>query len=265
MKVALCFSGQVRDFDKTRRSLNRLILSSLQDCDVYCFAHYPKDSSKGQLRLPMTAEFAEDESEVKIPEQIKAEHGVFKRDWHSGNPYRAFYLQLRSISLANQLRKDFESKNFLNFDWVFRLRFDNLYFGQKLEKLANLDQGVLYVPCHDNWHGFNDRFAFGSPEAMDVYASRFDHFNHYQELGHRMDPEIFLKWVLDRKKIQVERTRVTHHLLRYGHLWHAAYGADLGDVMPHRHPLRKALVKGMKATFGMKNLEKIYLLKQQIF
>lgn len=266
MKIALCFSGQIRDFHLTRRSLRRHILSQLYKHEVFIFAHYPveKSSNSRSIGLPVDDELAEDESFVACPEPAQAEHLIDQRTWHYGNSLRSFYLQLRSIALANRLRQKYEVKHGFSFDWIFRLRFDNLYFGEKLEDLAKCDPGSIYIPRHDNWWGYNDKFAFGGPAPMDAYTARFDEFVQYQEAGNPMHPEVFLKWVLDRHCVPVKRTRVANHLLRYGNLYRAISEDKYGDSMSPPRTWHGRLGGRLRVTRFSEYVDRLYLTKVRL-
>lgn len=229
MKVAICLSGQIRDFRFTKKSLQRHILAPLRHHEVDIFAHYPLEPAAKNLAFPFTEVLAEDESKVNDIVFDANEHQVAARPWHNSRSMRAFFLQVRSIYLANELRKGYEQKHGLLYDWIFRLRYDSLYFGPRLEGLETCDPEFLYIPRHDNWAGYNDRFAFGGRGAMDAYSSRYSYFWQYLHDGNAMNPEAFLKWVLERQKIRVCRTRVTSHLLRYGSLYRACY-SNWADV-----------------------------------
>lgn len=235
MKVALCLSGQIRDFALTQKSLHKFILSSLQPHEVSVFAHYPLEplARLSFSALPFTRIMVEDESHVPLPAFMPVNHEIEDRPWHNKNSLRAYYLQPRGIYLADTLRKDFEKEQGIAFDWVFRLRYDNLYFGSCVENLADCDKGSVYIPAHDNWGGYNDRFAFGGSSVMDIYSTRFLHLAQYLLAGDStMHPERMLKSYLDSRSVPIRRTRVSHHLLRYRRLCRAAYRPNYGDVNP---------------------------------
>lgn len=265
MKIALCFSGQVRDFLVTKRSFQRLILSQLRGHDLYFFAHYPSADGIDPARLGLTFSdvLIEDESKVVSPLPVQGRHQVESRKWHKGNSFRSFYLQLRSLYFANWLRQTFEERNGFLFDWVFRCRFESLFFGEKLEDLERLDPRNIYIPRHDNHYGFNDRFAFGAGELMDVYSSRYNHFASYEEQANGMHPELFLKWVLDRSLVRVDRTRVSCHLLRYGHLYRAYYSKESGDVLSEPRNLLGKLGNRLLLTRYAPLLNRLYIAKER--
>lgn len=236
MNVALCFSGQLREFSYSSTSFRAHVLSALRPWDPYIFVHTPDVTSiawiSSVIGIPASRVIVESEDETLLdsPPPVADDHAVVNREWHQSNSFRRFYLQLRSIYRAHSLATDFSRATGVRFDWMFRLRFDNLYFGEVLEDLRRLDPSALYVPQHDNWAGLNDRFGFGGPLSMQAYCSRYTLFTEYQQNGYPMHPESFLQWTLQRTSISVKRTRITLHLIRYGSLWPATFKPSYGDA-----------------------------------
>lgn len=213
------------------------------------------------MNLRFAEAIAEDESTVQLPAYESDEHDIAERPWHTKGSVRAFYLQLRSIYLANNLKKLAEDRGGFRYDWVFRLRFDNLYHGYSLEDIRLLDPNHVYIPKHDNWYGYNDRFAFGGTAAMDIYADRYKYLVEYRESGLPMHPERFLRWVLDRHCVSVRRTRVSAHLLRYGVLWKARYWPSAGDLAPQSYTTLERLYSRLTLTRFSSLVNKLYLAK----
>ena len=213
MNIALCFSGQVRDFAKSQRSLRRHILNRLGQHSLFLFAHH----AGGDPDIPSKLSFEDiifESSEPSFDDFDNYSHDVVERAWHQGKTLTAYLRQLRSISLSDSLCRKYEATNNIEFDWVFRLRFDNLYIAP-IEDISCFSRDMIYLPAHDNWRGLNDRFAFGPSSLMLAYANRLDSAIQYIKDGYELNPEIFLAKYLDEAHITVGRTSVTHHLLRY--------------------------------------------------
>ena len=231
MNIALCFSGQVRDFSVTLRGLRKHILSPLRSHRLYLFCHTPAiGQSPHEFGLFFSAIHREgaEPSSFSFLQDHSIRHDVEDRPWNQCDPLIGYVRQLRSIYLAHKLQQDFAQANNITFDLVFRLRFDNLYV-QSLESLSDLEPAALYVPAHDSWGGLNDRFAFGSPDVMDVYCNRFEYFQAYYEEGVFLHPETLLAHHLARYFVPVRRTRVVHHLYRHGTLNKAIFKLEEGD------------------------------------
>ena len=230
-KIAFCFSGQVRDFDAAWHSFNRHILRPLSGHQLSFFAHYPQEEAAQRLRSVCFDAVLAEESEPDFSELESIQHSIVDRPWRPRSTAVTAYLrQLRGQYLANDLAQRFAAEHGFRFDIVFRLRFDNLYL-TTLRLPARLDRSTVYLPSHDNWGGYNDRFAFGVPEVMNTYSNRLAEAVEYMREGQDLHPESFLKRHLDSHSLRVERTTVVHHLLRYQNLWWASFQPDQGDVV----------------------------------
>ena len=74
-----------------------------------------------------------------------------------------------SIHKCNELKKNYEIENNFKYDFVIRTRYD---FGlSEPIYIDNFDRNIIYAP-NDNSHayGFNDQFAIGSSENIDIYS-----------------------------------------------------------------------------------------------
>lgn len=264
MNIALCFSGQPREISSVLPALRRYILKPLGKHNLHVFMHLPVGSEVPDIGISPSSILQEDESLISPPPCIVSNHGVVSRPWHVDSSYRSFYLQVRSIAKSFELAKSFSNSNDLVFDWVFRLRYDNLYFGAAVEDLSALDNNSVYLPSHDNWGGYNDRFAFGSPRCMDSYSKRYQYFVERQKSGLDVGPEPYLKWVLEQDSIDVRRTRVCHHLFRHGEIWYAQFLQRCGDIEPNRFFLYRHFGPLLRRTVTKKLVES-YILNRARF
>lgn len=231
MNIALCFSGQVRAFRQTLPSLRKHILRPLKDDALFFFGHFPASpGSEAAFFLPFH-DFIHEPAEPALSNllpQNPVGHDVECRAWTTTDPLLGYLRQLRGIHQADQLRRAWSDHHGTTFDWVLRLRFDNLYVAS-IEPLEQLQPDVLFVPAHDNWGGLNDRFAVAPPELMTIYANRFEAIGAYLQEGLFIHPESLLAEHLARHHVVARHTRVVHHLYRHGHLWKAFFSPCEGD------------------------------------
>lgn len=234
MNVAFCFSGQPRSFNHVFPSFKKHILRPLSGHNFYFFAHYPLVCPKTNLPKFFTDSICEDESNVSFDfHRLQGiNHLVESRPWNRLDPLSAYLMQLRSIYLSYNLCRQYSFSNHISFDWVFRARFDNLYVSS-IEPLDSLDPLSLYVPAHDSWNGYNDRFAFSGMSIMNTYASRFVCLSSILTGDQALHPETSLKSFLSDASVPVRYTRVVHHLLRHGELWKARFNSDEGDSVDY--------------------------------
>ena len=126
MNVALCFSGQPRHISAVLPALRRHILKPLRKHNLHVFMHLPVGFEVPDIGISPSSILQEDESLIKPPPLTASNHGVVSRRWHAYSPYRSFYLQVRSIAKSFELAKLYSTSKDIEFDWVFRLRYDNL-------------------------------------------------------------------------------------------------------------------------------------------
>lgn len=108
-------------------------------------------------------------------------------------------LTLHSLEMGfDQLQ---ESGN--SYDLVVASRAD-IRFLKPLPLPATLEPWEVHLPSFHGWGGVNDRFAFGSPHAMDVYARRSAFFDGWMLNPGRENPEwVLMKW-LARNRVDVK-------------------------------------------------------------
>jgi hypothetical protein len=219
MNIAFCFSGQLRQFDISHKTFLSSVLGKVSGAKCFFFGHAPNDDDACKAKVLDFTELSIEDEPPLDEKYKKIQHAIAFRKWH-GDSLRAYIMQLRSVKLANDLKTKFEQANGITFDWVFRMRWDNLYLTD-LEDISGLDNRYMYIPAHDNWWGYNDRFAFSSSANMDIYAGRIDLVLDYiAETRKPLHCEMFTKWALDKAGIEIRRTQVIHALLRYNELYH---------------------------------------------
>ncbi|MCP9927907.1 hypothetical protein [Cyanobium sp. CH-040] len=222
----------------TLPSLHKHILRPLRHQDLFFFGHFPAGlGSQAAFLLPFH-DFIHERSEPDLTDffsQAPVGHDVESRAWTTTDPLLGYLRQLRSIHQVDQLQRTWAAQQGITFDWVLRLRFDNLYV-VPIEPLEQLRRDVLYVPAHDSWGGLNDRFAIASPDLMAIYANRFNVIAEYLREGLLIHPETLLAEHLARHHVSTGHTRVVHHLYRHGHLWKACFKPGEGDDPSYAPP-----------------------------
>lgn len=184
MKVALCFSGQIRTLEKCVDTINETIIDKLPSKpDIFC--HFSPCSAFDEIIVekllsPKLYHFEPDE-DVKIVDTDLFNECYNKRH-EGGRPYswgprtkegvEQILRQMYSVYMSNEIKKQIEEKEKIKYDIVFRIRPDQRYYGV-LEDLSLVKEGVLHVPNHDWHHGINDRFSFAKSDTMDKYASMY--------------------------------------------------------------------------------------------
>ena len=206
MNVALCFSGLVRTLKICHPSLEKVILDPLRKkFNVDIFGSFPKDDDSLKLLSFREVEIVEDISVDKIASQ------------HLGNvnpsirldPYlvNCYLPQWKSWQNVSKLRQRYEIANNKKYDWVFRVRTDQV-FQKTIEDLSQLSSNNIFIPNHDNHNGVNDCFGFSSSKNMDIYMNLIDYIETYVNRGVKFHTETMLLYHLNDQKIKINRTSV---------------------------------------------------------
>lgn len=170
MKIALCFCGQARSFEKGYEYYKRNLLDHY-DVDVYIHSwKFPESNKLVELYKPKDYLF-----EDKLVGNYDAiyTNTPNAQKW----PPRFTYSALYSMHEVNRLIHG-------NYDWVIKTRTD--YALNVKIPFEQLDHTKLYipncrmVPAHDFG---NDQFAFSSQDNMDKYMATFEYIDDYYEAG----------------------------------------------------------------------------------
>jgi len=179
MNIALCISGQPRN---VYRGIENILQNLKFDFDVFSHAWWNNNSNgttfgeaselvKNDWITKMYENFnikkilIEEQKYFDVPEIFE------KRKLKFTHTFGACSSQC-SVYKCNQLKKKYESKKNFKYDYVIRTRYD---FGLSIPiNIDGFDNNFIYAP-NDNSHryGFNDQFAIGSSENMDIYSEVF--------------------------------------------------------------------------------------------
>lgn len=113
---------------------------------------------------------------------------------------RNVILTLHSLEMGFDILQDAGSGPY---DCVVASRAD-VRFLRPLPMPENLAPWEIHLPSFHCWGGVNDRFAFGSHEAMDVYARRSAFFDGWMLNPGQENPEWILKQWLSRNRLPVK-------------------------------------------------------------
>ncbi len=215
MKTAVLFHGLVQ------RSL-RHVIGSIRDCllapleargEVRIFHHTWDVPRLENLRAGEVAD-APDPGEIGrlLPESDGEvdDEAAFVRtiDWsdafadnpmrHHGVSGKAAEATLRNLVLtAHSAERVFDRFTASGFaaDLVVVSRAD-LGFLKRLEVPDPLVEWSVYAPAFHGWGGINDRFAFGEPRAMEIYARRSAFLEGWLLNPGRRNPEwVLMRWL----------------------------------------------------------------------
>lgn len=190
MRVALCISGQPRNI---YRGIQNISENMKFDFEVFLHAWWDNDTNKSTFKKVLYNGVEDEVSELvsndwvgrlydnfnvnKISIEKQVQLNVPKilerRKLKFTNTF-GVCSGMYSIYKCNELKKEYETENNFEYDWVIRTRAD---FGlSEPLNLSEFDNSFIYAP-NDNSHnyGFNDQFAVGSSKNMNTYSDTFLH------------------------------------------------------------------------------------------
>lgn len=233
MKIAVLLSGQLRSAALCLDSLRRHVLEPIGPHDL--FAHVADDPGVRLVERLRPRDLV-----VAAPPSFDEGNLVHRSGrGFGGTPGDVHRLlaQFWRLEESCRLKCAAETTDGVPYDWVLRVRPDSLYH-RPIEDLSTLDPGAVYLPGFGNFHGYNDRFAFGGSAPMDTYHRRLgEPLMDYLAAGGVLHPESILRGVLDRAAVRVRRTGMIFDTLRVdGTRLTITWSPDYGDVPPDYLP-----------------------------
>ena len=217
-RVAVQLSGGLRNFAKTGAPLwAKVVRSQPGGADVYASVVYDGAVESERAGLEKLRGFPELKAlvahDLSDREEVMNLTRRFKADHAGAWPYRRRQpgrrkgvVPFKIVSMwygmkeANALRKASGE----SYAAVVRVRPDLKFVHpfDAVEKLEQAREGQrakgrdflgLLVPSIDSWGGLNDQLAIATPEAMDAYASVYDHAPEFFQAGEQLAPEPYLR------------------------------------------------------------------------
>jgi hypothetical protein len=216
--VAVCISGQFRSFDKCLPSIFSNLILTNSKYELKFFTSFAKEEDK-PINIP--TEFFKISSVIKIEEdsvlpdlsyqKLKYKYQEFQLD--SENDTKLIYYQLKQFQSVFNLVKEYEKDNNMTFDYVMRLRPD-LEFKSIFN--WNLFEGSIITPSEDHFRGYNDRFAVGPRNLMEMYMNRLGYWmSENDDINFTTQNEVNLKHHLDNHNILVNKIPIDLQYIRY--------------------------------------------------
>jgi len=203
MKIAICLSGQLRNYKETFPYFNNFIIKDLNP-DIFIYT----DKYESEIEsLYKPKKFGIQKSPI-----IK--YFNFK-NIHSSTNENSLLNQFYKISECNKLKIEYENENNFIYDLVIRCRFD-AFFVKRFEKdqlIVNNNQ--ILVPWGWDFkcvspYAETDIFALGKSDTMNNYSNIFDNMYKYENdiLFH---PESLIGYNLYVNSINVKTYLINFH------------------------------------------------------
>lgn len=168
MRIALCLSGQLRTFEECFSYIEDNLIKANPQYNFDLFGYFNSDNEIEYLnKYPFKS--------IKIEPDVELPNLVYQDNKYTINyPPRskAVYYQLYAIQKTNNLRKQYEQDQEFKYDYIARIRPDLKYLTEV--DLSNITNNKIYLPVENDHFGYNDRFAIGDRDVMEIYMNRFD-------------------------------------------------------------------------------------------
>ena len=211
-RIAICFSGEIRDLERTKDYWNNLIKE--YDMDVYASFWNVENEDTGDTYVNFHKLYDVKKTEV---ESFKSfEQSTLSQLRMGINPPNSLQQYLRESCMnfgtlsmwykvwrANLLTKDLD----IEYDIIIRARTD-VFFDGNLDitqnDMLNIPYGRVQTGGWDKSDGICDIFAYGSPKLMDYYSTCIFYMMEHVNKGHYMVPhEHFLHTHLNKVSIPI--------------------------------------------------------------
>jgi len=230
--VALCYSGQIRNFKECWPThLKNIIQCNRDRYNFYIFGHFWNDNSlHGQCYWAGRPErdgyssnnvlsFLQINPSAYICEKPLVFNSKLTPDSRFPHPIENTLSMFSSMNGVNLVKNAFAHKRNMLFDVTIRLRTD-LYFTQNLD-LTKFDADYVYVndDCDGNHteYSVNDIFAIGNDANMCKYFSVFQNIQRLVHEGCAVNPECFLGFNLQKHNVPIRKVmmqNVSYKLFR---------------------------------------------------
>jgi len=215
--VALCYSGQIRNFKECfPTQLKHIIQCNRAHYNFYIFGHFwndnllhgknywANDAARDGYSLANVLSFLSCNPDSYLCEKPLLFNSNLIPDERFPHPIENVLSMFSSMYGVNQVKNTFAQKRNMRFDATLRLRTD-LYFTQNLD-LNKFDDRYVYVNADTYQHtdySINDIFAVGNDGNMSKYFSVFQNINYMVSDGCAINPECFLGFNLQKYNVPV--------------------------------------------------------------
>jgi hypothetical protein len=220
MKIALCFSGHIRDLNETKNFWTELI--DKYNIDVYASFWDDENNEKEDTINNFLTIYTPKKWEVERYDVFKqTTQDIASMYVHPPSFFneglRIAAKEFRQIPMyykiwkANMLSKHIGIK----YDLVIRARTDIVLddnFEIKYNQMLNVPMGRIKAQVWNDSASITDIFAYGTPKIMDYYSFVFLKAMEYQQAGHYMIPAEHLIHV-HFKKIHIQIRSFPSYLL----------------------------------------------------
>ena len=165
-EVNITYDVFMHTWDTSENRIWQSIAAIPEDEESYSLLHpayFKKDDQGEFLKTIKLGQFFYNQINV-------ADIGKYSREWL----FDSHLIQNHLCALESQ-RRVFQmcEEAGIHYDAYVILRPDAFFESDiDIDILRSIEEGNVYIPDWDHWLGYNDRFAFGSKEAIRIYTNR---------------------------------------------------------------------------------------------
>jgi len=210
MKVALCFSGHLRDIEETKVFWTELIKK--YNIDVYASFWDVENAELGDTINNFLKIYTPKKYEIERYDIFEKTKNIASMKIESPQSIAPLFQQTSKnfgqlpmwykIWKCNNLTKELG----IEYDIVIRARID-IVLDENFEIIPNNMLNVPIGNVHSHWpnsEGLNDCFGYGTPKIMDYYSFLYLQIMEYLKAGHYVfPPEHFLKVHFSKVKVLI--------------------------------------------------------------
>ena len=200
-RIALCLSGQLRTFKECFSYLEENIIKCNPQFDFDLIGYFNSPNDVPYLK-DYPFELVTVEPDVPCPNMLYQDN-----KYTINFPSRATptFFQMYAMQQSNLLRKKLELKKEIEYDFVAKIRPDFKFLNEV--DLSNIVKNKIYIPVENDHFGFNDRFAIGDRNLMDLYLDRVNFYltPHPEIPNYTTHTESNLKIYLNLNNVEIDR------------------------------------------------------------
>jgi len=223
MKIAVCLSGMPRNIENSYTWLKESILDVLDanniNWDIFISTWNNDDTNHLHKKFkPEVINIGTYNSET----EKHLGWDKFKEHKFEIEPRVSCLAQFDRIYTCNNVRKEHEKKNNIQYDIIIRtrteLKFNNRLDIKELDIIKNCESPVIFLrqgPNPQNIHWYKDNFAIMNRAGVDIYSDCINHLLSISKLTQVSTAELILRnWLDLNKNLLVKHTSLDYTLTR---------------------------------------------------
>lgn len=194
MKIAVCISGHLRNYEETAERLLENFAEFESDIFI-CTWNYDNINGRPVQEENVVKNYSPKSFKIELYEELHFLHyekyqkikpyKKFDATWHKNREGDASYNQFYLIRKCNDIKRKYEREHKIKYDVVFRIRPDIQIQNFRPQTIEN---NSIYFPYNCFHQNMTDAAFYGSSEAMDQATMCYDLVDFYL-FNHR------IKWI----------------------------------------------------------------------